>query len=134
MTNKRMLIAICFSGMLAVAFGAFGAHSLRPHLSDHQAAIWEKAVSYQFYHTLAALIAFVFYDLKGVRHLLTAAYLFLIGIAAFSGSLYVLATADLTGFPTNVAGPITPVGGFLFLGGWATMIYAVVKYSNLSDK
>jgi uncharacterized membrane protein YgdD (TMEM256/DUF423 family) len=129
-----MLIAICFSGMLAVALGAFGAHGLRPHFTDHQAAIWEKAVSYQFYHTLAALIAFVFYDLKGVRYLLTSAYLFLIGIAFFSGSLYVLATAELTGFPVGVAGPVTPFGGIFFMLGWGTMIYAVVKYSNLSDK
>ncbi|MCW3127320.1 MAG: hypothetical protein JWO03_2978 [Bacteroidetes bacterium] len=134
MTNRRMLIAICVSGFLAVALGAFGAHSLRPHLSDHQAAIWDKAVAYQFYHTLAALIAFVLYDVKYVRYLLTAAYLFLIGVAVFSGSLYVLATADLTGFPKDVAGPLTPVGGILFLLGWGTMIFAVVKYPKLSDK
>ena len=129
-----MLIAICVSGFLAVAFGAFGAHTLRPHLTDHQAQIWDKAVAYQFYHTLAALIAFVFYDLKHVRYLLTAAYMFLIGIACFSGSLYILATADLTGFPKDIAGPITPAGGLFFLMGWGTMIYAVVKYSKLSDK
>lgn len=134
MTNKRMLIAICASGMLAVALGAFGAHGMKPHLTDYQIAIWEKAVSYQFYHTLAALIAFVLYDVKYVRYLLTAAYLFLIGTALFSGSLYVLATSDLTGFPKDVAGPITPVGGLCLLAGWATMIYAVVKYPKLSDK
>ena len=134
MTNKRMLIAICISGFLAVAFGAFGAHTLRSHLTDHQAQIWDKAVAYQFYHTLAALIAFVFYDLKYVRYLLTAAYMFLIGIACFSGSLYLLATADLTGFPKDIAGPITPAGGLFFLLGWGTMIFAVVKYSKLSDK
>ena len=129
-----MLIAICISGFLAVAFGAFGAHTLRSHLTDHQAQIWDKAVAYQFYHTLAALIAFVFYDLKYVRYLLTAAYMFLIGIACFSGSLYLLATADLTGFPKDIAGPITPAGGLFFLLGWGTMIFAVVKYSKLSDK
>jgi uncharacterized membrane protein YgdD (TMEM256/DUF423 family) len=134
MTNKGMLIAICISGFLAVTLGAFGAHALSPHLSDHQIMIWDKAVAYQFYHTLAALIAFVFFDLKHVRHLLTAAYLFLIGIACFSGSLYLLATADLTGFPKDIAGPVTPAGGLFFLLGWATMIFAVVKYSKLSDK
>ncbi len=129
-----MLILICISGFIAVAMGAFGAHALGPHLNEHQMKIWDKAVAYQFYHTLAALIAFVFYDLKHVRYLLTSAYMFLIGVACFSGSLYLIATADLTGFPTNVSGPLTPVGGLLFLAGWSTMIYAVVKYSKLSDK
>ena len=129
-----MLILICISGFLAVALGAFGAHGLSPRLSAHQMMIWNKAVSFQFYHTLAALIAIVFYDLKHVRYLLTAAYLFLIGVACFSGSLYLIATAELTGFPTDVSGPVTPVGGLLFLLGWGTMVYAVVKYPKLSDK
>ena len=65
-------------------------------------------------------------DLNGV--------LFLIGIVFFSGSLYILATAELTGFPVAVAGPVTPMGGLFFIGGWATLIYAGVKNSQLSDK
>ncbi len=134
MKTKTILILISLSGLTAVAMGAFGAHALRTHLTDHQAQIWEKAVAYQFYHTLAAMIAFVLFDVKHVRYLLTAAVLFLIGIAFFSGSLYLLATVDMTGFPTNIAGPLTPVGGLFFLGGWGTMIFAAVKNSQLSDK
>lgn len=134
MSNKNILIAICISGFLGVALGAFGAHGLRPHMNDHQVEIWNKAVSYQFYHTLAALIAFVLYDVKYVRYLLTAAIFFLIGTAFFSGSLYILATAELTGFPTDIAGPFTPIGGLFFLAGWSTMIFAAVKNSQLSDK
>jgi uncharacterized membrane protein YgdD (TMEM256/DUF423 family) len=134
MSNRGILIAICLSGFLAVAMGAFGAHALRAHLSEHQLQVWDKAVSYQFYHTLAALIAFVLFDVKHVRYLLTAAIFFLIGIAFFSGSLYLLATADITGFPLNIAGPLTPVGGLFFLAGWGMMIFAAVKNVQLSDK
>lgn len=134
MTNKNMLVAICVLGFLAVALGAFGAHGLKPYMNDYQARIWEKGVSYQFYHVLAAMVAFVLYDLKGVRYLLTAVYFFLIGILLFSGSLYALATMDITGLPKEVLGPITPFGGLFFLMGWGTMIYAVVKYSKLSEK
>lgn len=96
--------------------------------------IFEKGVSYQFYHTLAAFMAYILFEVKQVRYLLTAAVLFLIGILLFSGSLYVLATADLTGFPRALAGPLTPMGGLFFIGGWATLIYAAVKNSQLSDK
>jgi uncharacterized membrane protein YgdD (TMEM256/DUF423 family) len=79
-------------------------------------------------------MAYILYEVKQVRYLLTAAVLFLIGILFFSGSLYVLATADLTGFPRGLAGPVTPVGGLFFIGGWAMLIFAAVKNSQLSDK
>ena len=134
MKTKSILILICLSGLLGVVIGAFGAHGLKPHLSEYQQLIWEKGVSYQFYHTLAAFMAYVLYEAKQVRYLLTAAVLFLIGILCFSGSLYVLATADLTGFPRNLAGPVTPIGGLFFIIGWATLIYAAVKNSRIQNK
>ena len=134
MKTKSILLLICTSGMLAVILGAFGAHGLKPHLSEYQLLIYEKGVNYQFYHTLAAFMAYILFEVKQVRYLLTAAVLFLIGILLFSGSLYVLATADLTGFPRGLAGPVTPMGGLFFIGGWATLIYAGVKNSQLSEK
>ena len=134
MKSKNILIVICTSGLLAVVLGAFGAHGLKPHLSPYQQVIYEKGVSYQFYHTLAAFLACVLYEVRQLRYLLTAAVLFLIGILFFSGSLYILATADLTGFPLKLAGPVTPIGGLFFIAGWATLIFAVVKNSQVSDK
>jgi uncharacterized membrane protein YgdD (TMEM256/DUF423 family) len=134
MKTKTILILICASGLSAVALGAFGAHGLKPHLDEYQRMIFGKGVNYQFYHTLAAFMAYILFEVKQVRYLLTAAVLFLIGILLFSGSLYVLATADLTGFPRALAGPITPMGGLFFIGGWATLIFAAVKNSQLSDK
>ena len=134
MKTKSILILICTSGLLGVVLGAFGAHGLKPHLDEYQRAIYEKGVNYQFYHTLAAFMAYILYEVKQVRYLLTAAVLFLIGILCFSGSLYLLATADLTGFPRDIAGPITPIGGVFFIGGWGTLIFAAVKNSQLSDK
>ena len=134
MKSKNILILICTSGLLAVVLGAFGAHGLKPKLSEYQQLIYEKGVSYQFYHTLAALLAYILFEVKQVRYLLTATVLFLIGIVFFSGSLYILATADLTGFPRAIAGPVTPIGGLFFLGGWGTLIFSAVKKLPNSDK
>jgi len=134
MKTKTILLLICASGLLGVVLGAFGAHGLKPHLDEYQRTIYEKGVNYQFYHTLAAFMAYILYEVRQVRYLLTAAVLFLIGILCFSGSLYLLATADLTGFPRDIAGPVTPVGGLLFIGGWGTLIFAALKNSQLSDK
>ena len=110
MTTTLCLRLAAVSGFLAVALGAFGAHSLKPVLLQHQTLeVWEKAVLYHIFHTLALLFL-------ASRPLVSkgAALSFLLGICLFSGSLYLLAA-------TNVRwlGAITPLGGVSFLIGWA---------------
>ena len=43
------------SGVTAVAAGAFGAHALRDRLDDYARGVFETAVQYHFYHSLALL-------------------------------------------------------------------------------
>jgi uncharacterized membrane protein YgdD (TMEM256/DUF423 family) len=51
MTMFRIAAALCF---LAVALGAFGAHSLRSTLETHgMLDVWNKAVFYHFVHAIA---------------------------------------------------------------------------------
>jgi uncharacterized membrane protein YgdD (TMEM256/DUF423 family) len=108
----RIAATLCF---LAVALGAFGAHSLKATLTaSGMLEVWNKAVLYHFLHAVA-LVAFALHG-TGSRG---AYYLLLAGIFFFSGSLYLLAL-------TNVRwlGAITPVGGLCFLAGWAWLIIA----------
>ncbi len=103
----RIAAALCF---LAVALGAFGAHSLKATLQAHDMInVWEKAVLYHFLHALALLVL----ALHGINSR-APSILFAAGIIFFSGSLYLLAL-------TNVRwlGAITPLGGLCFLAGWA---------------
>lgn len=93
--------------LLAVAAGAFGAHALKSRLSPEMLAVWETAVRYQVYHALALLV---------VRSP-ASAWSFVAGTVLFSGSLYALA---LTGI--RPLGAITPIGGLLFLFGWAKIV------------
>ena len=125
--EKSILFCIALSGLLAVALGAFGAHGLKPYIDDYQRMIFEKGISYQFYHTLAAFGVYILYQTKPYKGLLTAAGLFLIGIVFFSGSLYLLATQALTHFPVAIAGPLTPIGGLFFIAGWTTVLFSTVK-------
>ncbi len=54
MTNVRIAAALCF---LAVALGAFGAHSLRSTLEAHgMLDVWNKAVLYHFIHAIALFV------------------------------------------------------------------------------
>jgi uncharacterized membrane protein YgdD (TMEM256/DUF423 family) len=105
-TSLRLGAAFAFT---AVALGAFGAHALHERLAAAgRAGIWETAVFYHFVHALGILIVSSWEPLPrwGVR-------CFALGIAIFSGSLYLLA---VTGF--KPLGAITPLGGVAFLAGW----------------
>ncbi|MFN0213008.1 MAG: DUF423 domain-containing protein [Saprospiraceae bacterium] len=122
MTNISFLRIGAILGALAVGIGAFGAHGLKPHLSDYQIAIFEKGVQYQFFHTLALLaVGLLLRQSPGNRLLRWAAWLFVAGILCFSGSLYLLACRDLLTFPLAWAGPVTPLGGLCFLAGWGLL-------------
>lgn len=92
---------------LAVALGAFAAHGLKSRLTPDMLAVFETGVRYHVYHALALLA------LGAVRGPDRAGWCFALGIAVFSGSLYVLA---LTG--ERKLGMITPIGGVLLLAGW----------------
>jgi uncharacterized membrane protein YgdD (TMEM256/DUF423 family) len=100
--------------LLAVALGAFGAHSLREIVSPERLQTFETGVRYQMYHALALLIMSAL-PLKNYR----AAWFILVGTVIFSGSLYVLVLSNV-----GIFGAITPMGGVLQLVGWALLIFS----------
>ena len=104
---------------LAVALGAFGAHGLRGRIGDDMLAVFETGVRYQAYHALAllSLAAWAAQFESGAAS--GAAWCFTAGIVVFSGSLYALALTGVRKF-----GAITPLGGLLFLAGWARLLAA----------
>lgn len=121
--NNTFLRIAAICGALAVSIGAFGAHGLKPRLTEYQIQIFEKGVQYQFYHTLAILaVGLLMVQWPEKRQLRTAGWLFLAGIIGFSGSLYLLACRDLLSFPVGWAGPVTPMGGVCFIAGWVMLL------------
>lgn len=125
--NKKIIITAALFGALAVILGAFGAHGLKPHLQPNQLETWHTAVQYHFYHVLALLFLSTF---TRFRNKLIAAsyYLFTFGILFFSGSLYLLACRDVLGLSwASILGPITPVGGLLFIAGWLSLAAAAFR-------
>lgn len=127
---KNYFIAAALLGMIAVILGAFGAHGLKPYLDEYQQAIWSKAVFYQFVHVLALLVCVLSWQKTRAAIWTYAAWGFVVGIAFFSGSLYLLALKDLHQLPTAVLGPITPLGGVSFLFGWAMLAVGAWKYGD----
>jgi uncharacterized membrane protein YgdD (TMEM256/DUF423 family) len=109
-------------GAFAVIAGAFGGHALDRLLSPSDMAVYQTAVKYHFWHTLA-LLALGFGQ---IRHdnvwLQRSASLFALGIVLFCGSLYLLALSGVRSL-----GIITPFGGFAFIVGWLCILPAVKK-------
>ena len=122
MASTALFIAAVY-GFLAVALGAFGAHGLKDRLSPDMMAVYQTAVQYHFYHTLALLlVALLMHSGLQSSALKVSAWLFTAGILVFSGSLYALALSDI-----RVLGAITPIGGLMFLGGWLCLALAAWK-------
>ncbi|MBM4308947.1 MAG: DUF423 domain-containing protein [Deltaproteobacteria bacterium] len=119
---KFWLILSAISGFLTVALGAFGAHSLKNLLDDYGKSIYEKAILYQMFHTMALFGVGLLQHFIKQHSLAAAGWGFFIGIFLFSGSLYVLA---ITG--TKWWGAITPIGGISFLFGWSYLIWILAK-------
>lgn len=102
---------------LAVAVGAFGAHSLADLLAAHgRLSTFETAVQYQMFHALGLFIAA--YAVRQFPNRLTvwAGWLFVAGILLFSGSLYILSIFDL-----RLMGAVAPLGGITFILGWISL-------------
>ena len=120
---KLFITLASLSGMLAVMFGAFGAHALRARLDDYAMGVFETAVQYHFYHSLALLaVGVVALSQPQTVLLRSSGWLFLLGIVIFSGSLYLL---GITG--VRWLGAVTPLGGLAFIGGWACLAASAWK-------
>jgi uncharacterized membrane protein YgdD (TMEM256/DUF423 family) len=120
---KLFLSLGALAGLLAVAFGAFGAHALRGRLDEYARGVFETAVQYHYYHALAlVLVGILLLSQPATALLKSSGWLFLIGIAVFSGSLYLLA---ITGI--KWLGAVTPLGGLAFIAGWGCLAAAAWK-------
>jgi uncharacterized membrane protein YgdD (TMEM256/DUF423 family) len=120
--DRAFALAGALSAFIAVAAGAFGAHALRARLAPDLLVVFETGARYQMYHALALLaVAWAANHWPGTP-LRVAGWLFIGGTLLFSGSLYLLA---LTG--VRWLGAVTPLGGLLFLAGWAALAIGVAK-------
>ena len=120
MTHRGWIITGGIMGALGVALGAFGAHGLSATLeASGRAGTFDTATQYHLVHALALVLAGVLAERLPGRWTRLAGWLFLVGVALFSGSLYVLAIFDV-GF----MGAVAPFGGAALIGGWLCLARA----------
>ncbi len=114
-SRRNWLTLAALSGLISVAVGAFAAHGVAdPRAKD----LLKTGAQYALAHAIATIACASSMHLGFARARFAAAA-FLLGTLLFSGSLYALAL----GAPSWI-GAITPLGGLLFLAGWAALVWA----------
>jgi len=116
---RTFLLAGTLLGGLGVALGAFGAHGLKKVLEASLMEVYQTAVLYQFLHALALLGVGIWLRLGaregwGTRGLRLAGWAWMAGVALFSGTLYLYVFSGV-----HWLAMLTPIGGTLFILGWA---------------
>ena len=127
--SSRLLIIVgLFVGGLAVALGAFGAHSLETQIPKwypdeleqiKKMATWEIGVRYQMYHALALMLFGIVSAIWKVPKVALGGWIVFAGTIVFSGSLYVIVLADI-----SIFGLVAALGGTLLIIGWTVAGFA----------
>ncbi|SED17960.1 Uncharacterized membrane protein YgdD, TMEM256/DUF423 family [Tenacibaculum sp. MAR_2009_124] len=120
--NHTLLLFGSIFGMLAVLFGAFGAHALKKRLNADQLKSFETGVKYQMYHAIVLLI--IGFNITNPSYFLGIS--FILGIFLFSFSIYGLVLSDSKGKKLRFLGPITPIGGLFLIIGWVLLLVKVL--------
>lgn len=108
---------------LAVALGAFGAHTLQPLLTEARLETFETAVRYQFFHGLGLLaIAALRLNCRG------AAWTMLLGSVIFAGALYIIVAGGPSWF-----GLVAPVGGALMITSWFIAFVRIMRKPRIAE-
>lgn len=125
---KPALVSGSLLAMLAVIFGAFGAHYLKTIFTPELLSSYETGVRYQFYHAFALLFVGLYAQSQSGKLIRMVFLCFLIGVILFSGSIYLLCflkSADIIGL--SGLGILTPIGGVCMISGWLMLLITVLK-------
>ena len=132
MKNTFSFIAGLF-GTTGVALGALGAHALKQKMQEglltiDQLNAFDTGTKYQLMHAIVLFILAYINKNKQFKLYTIASYLMVTGIILFSGSIYLLATRNITGINAGfILGPLTPIGGLLLIAGWICITLQALK-------
>jgi len=135
--NKSLVAIGAFLMAIAVILGALGAHALEGSLTADNLDSFKTGVRYQAWHSLALIIlGFAGTTFLSKKQVKTVALLFILGIAMFSFSIYLLSCRSILGIENwaSVIGPITPLGGLLLIAAWICFGIMVSVIKNNKER
>lgn len=120
-TDKAWWCIAGLSGAVMVMLGAYAAHGLAARTTEAMVSAVETGVRYQAWHTLAIIMVLVWRQVQPLAGQRWVLALWALGMACFSGSLYLMALAGLS------LGIVTPIGGVLLMAGWLALGVVAIK-------
>ena len=124
-------IFVLFGGvfiLLGILIGAFGAHSLKNHISVEELQSIKTGIEYQMYHGLTLIL--IGFNVNKIKNSEIICWGLISGTILFSSSIYLLALDHLMAIDFSYLWPITPIGGTILIASWA---FFVVKVSKIKD-
>ncbi len=119
---RATAVLACLLGFTGVLLAALGAHAVpgMNELSTYQS--WQSANILHLVHAAVLLILAIQLQRQPSRLLLVTAAMMFVGIALFSGSIYLRILLDLSG-SANIA----PLGGFMLMAAWLLLPLSLLK-------
>lgn len=111
--NRNFMTIGAVAGAIGVGLGAFGAHSLSDLLAPDRFEVYQTGVEYLTLHAIMLFITGWVNHLSNERMFMYSGFGFILGMILFSGSLVVLAVANV-----RIMGAVAPIGGLCFIFGW----------------
>ena len=127
--DKKIVLIAAILGATTIVIGAFGAHGLKQLVEVDAIASFETGVRYQMYHVIVLLLVGFARPLSAETKQWVLRF-FCFGMLFFSGSIYLLALKEVLPFSVQFLGPITPLGGLLFILGWLRLGYGIYKLKS----
>lgn len=128
---RALIIGAALVGLLLVAAGAAGGHTLVPL---EMATRWQTAFMYGYVHVLAALVAAML-PFSGWMHK-AGGWAFLLGVPLFSGvqiGKITLGGIAMTPTPLDNLTLLVPFGGAAFIIGWLLVGLSAAMAQKVED-
>ncbi len=126
--TKTYLITIGISGFIVILMAALGNLIMFNNLTPEHMYAYNTAVQFQMYHTLALLAMSFMNRYVHRNYIKTIYFLFVFGVAFFSGSIYLTSTVELTHVDFGFIRSLAPIGGILLMIGWLVIMWMGVTY------
>lgn len=114
------------NGLAGVIAGAYGSHGLTGKVTPERQHGFVTAAHYQIMHSAAMIGAIALQkafasNRSAAGHFSRAYWGFAIGTMLFSGTIYLKTLAGPV-----LPGPLTPLGGFVLMGGWLSLMLSAM--------
>ena len=125
---RTTLIWATIFGATGILLGALGAHALKSMLDVNQLQSFETGVRYQMYHALFLLLLALLQKSALIKSATPIRNITIVGVFAFSGSIYLLNLQHVIGVDLSFLGPITPLGGLALISAWLLVFMQALRF------